>query len=282
MPRLPSLFAIVALAMGAALTPSASAQFNVFGLGDSTPLPPALAKQLDQPVSTTLVATLAKASRAGLDFAGKPAAHDLLAIAGPRLGHDGKPGLLYVGADFCPYCAGERWGLLLTLLRFGKLAGVRYMASSSSDVYANTPTVTFQHATYRSPYLEFQAVETADRLQRQLMTPNALQLRILAKFDAPPYVPSSGGIPFVYLDGKYTLNTLLVMPKALEARDWQQIAGALADPKSPLFQSVMPKVNLLTAAICRTNGGQPTDVCTAPGVKAAASVLAGLRVPGKP
>lgn len=278
MSRLSGIFVVAAMA--AAFAPPAPAQFNVFGLGGAKPLPPALAKQLDQPVPAALMDTLAKASRAGLGFAGKPAATDLLAISGPRANHGSKPGLLYIGADFCPYCAGERWGLMLTLLRFGKLRGVHYMLSSPTDVYANTPTVTFQHAAYQSPYLEFQAVETADRLQRQLMVPDALQIKIFTTFDAPPYVQYSQSIPFVYLDGKYILNTLLVMPQDLAGKTWQQIAAALADPESPLFRSVMPKVNLLTAAICHTNGGKPTEVCTAPGVKAADGALARLRAKG--
>jgi hypothetical protein len=279
MPRLSTLIATVVVAAGC-LAPAAFAQFNIFGIGHSKAPPAALAKALDQPVPVALFETLARASRAGIAFTGKAAPTDLIAISGPRPGSSDKPGLLYIGADFCPYCAGERWGLALTLLRFGQLDGVRYMLSSATDAHANTPTFSFQHAAYHSRYLDFQAVETADRLQRQLMTPNALQLKILARFDAPPYMPSSGGIPFVYLDGKYVLNTLLAAPQELDGKDWTQIADALADPTSPLFQSVMPKVNLLTAAICRTNGGKPASVCRAPGVKAAGDVLAAARKVG--
>lgn len=266
--------AVAALVAAAAFTPPASAQFNVFGIGAAKAPPAALAKELDQPVPAATMEALARASRAGLAYDKAAAATDLIAVAGPRPDTGRKPGLLYIGADFCPYCAGERWGLVLTLLRFGQLDGVRYMLSSATDVYANTPTFTFQHAVYKSRYLAFQAVETADRLQRQLMTPDALQLRILAKFDAPPYLPSSGGIPFVYLDGKYVLATLLAAPQELDGKDWTRIADALADPTSALFQSVMPKVNLLTAAICRTNGGRPASVCRAAGVQAAQKVLA--------
>lgn len=266
--------AAAALAAVAAFAPPAAAQFNVFGIGDAKAPSAALAKELDQPVPAALIDALARASRAGLADDKVAGASDLVAIAGPRPATGREPALLYIGADFCPYCAGERWGLALTLLRFGRLDGVRYMLSSATDVYANTPTFTFQHAVYKSPYLTFQAVETTDRLQRQLMTPSALQLKILAKFDAPPYFPSSGGIPFVYLDGKYVLATLLVAPNELDGKDWKQIADALADPKSALFQSVMPKVNLLTAAICRSNGSRPASVCQATGVRAAGKVLA--------
>lgn len=267
------LAATIVLAAVITFAPTASAQFNIFGIGNSTLIPPALAKQLDRPVTPQFIAALTRASRAGLAYTGKPAASSIKAIAGPALGTAGKPGVLYIGADFCPYCASERWGLMLTLLRFGKLEGVRYMVSSSSDVFANTPTVTFQHARLASPYLTFQAVETADRLQRPLMTPSKQQLQILTHFDMPPYVEVAESIPFVYVDGKYMLSDLLLAPKSLDGKDWQQIAGEMANPKSALFAQVMPRVNLLTAAICRVNGDQPASVCRAPGVAAAQRVL---------
>lgn len=277
MPRLTAFIATIAIVIAAAVVaPSASAQFNIFGLSNTTPPPAALARQLDKPVPPSLLATLARASHEGLAFTGKATASDMYAIKGPRPNSGSKSGLLYIGADFCPYCAGERWGLMLTVLRFGKLNGVRYTFSSSTDVYPNTPTVTFLHASFTSPYLDFQAIETADREQHPLTQPDALQNKIFTTFDAPPYVQYSESIPFVYVNGQYMLGSLLVTPKDIDGKTWDQIAATLANPKSPLFKRVMPRVNLLTAAICRGNGGQPIDVCTAPGVKAADGVLGTL------
>lgn len=255
-----------------AFAPAASAQLNIFGLS-APKTPVALTEKLNTPVATELLTTLTRASHLGLDFRAKPDAAELKTIPGSRLTTDGKPGLLYVGADFCPYCAGERWGVMLTLLRFGKLSGLRYMLSTANDVYPNTPTVTFQHASYQSPYLDFQVVETADRAEQPLMTPSPSQQKIMSTFDAPPYKKFIEPIPFVDLDGKYELEQLLVMPKPLEGNNWQQVANRLANPKSALFRSVMPRVNLLTAAICHRDGGKPADVCTAPGVVAANRVL---------
>lgn len=273
MPRLIVIAAMLTAAATAAFTPAASAQSSFFGIS-APKTPVALHQKLDQPVAPRLLATLEQASHRGLAFRTQPDATVLKAIPGTRLTTDGKVGLLYVGADFCPYCASQRWGVMLTLLRFGKLGGLRYMLSTAIDVYPNTVTVTFQHASYQSPYLDFQAVETADRDEQPLMIPNKSQMRILNTFDAPPYVQFAGSIPFVYLDGKYELGQLLVTPDQLKDQNWQQIATALADPKSALFRSVMPRVNLLTAAICHLDGGKPVDVCTAPGVAAAKSVLA--------
>ncbi|MBW4049281.1 MAG: DUF929 family protein [Proteobacteria bacterium] len=266
------LTAILTAAATLAFASAASAQLNFFGLS-APKTPVALADKLNMPVATELLTTLARASHLGLDFRAKPDAAELKAIPGSRLTTDGKPGLLYVGADYCPYCAGERWGVMLTLLRFGKLSGLRYMLSSANDVYPNTPTVTFQHASYQSPSLDFQVVETADRAEQPLMTLSPSQMKIMSTFDAPPYKKFIEPIPFVDLDGKYELGQLLAMPKPLAGNNWQQVANRLANPRSALFQSVMPRVNLLTAAICHRDGGKPVDVCTAPGVVAANRVF---------
>ena len=50
----------------------------------------------------------------------------------------GKPEVLYMGGEYCPYCATERWSLILALDRFGSFSGLEYMQSSSTDIYPNT------------------------------------------------------------------------------------------------------------------------------------------------
>src|ERR1017187_1249607 len=41
------------------------------------------------------------------------------AINGTALTANGKPEILYVGGEYCPYCAFERWGMIVALSRFG-------------------------------------------------------------------------------------------------------------------------------------------------------------------
>ena len=53
------------------------------------------------------------------------------------------PRIIYVGADFCPFCAAERWALVIALSKFGTFNVLHYMTSSASDVYPSTPTFTF-------------------------------------------------------------------------------------------------------------------------------------------
>jgi hypothetical protein len=62
-------------------------------------------------------------------------------------------------------------------------------------------------------------------------------------------------------------------PQLLAGMSHRQVAAALADPTSPVAKTVDGTANVLTAALCEVTGQQPTTVCTAPGVAAAATAL---------
>ena len=272
MEKLMSRISIVG-ALALALTVPAAYGAGLFG-SRSASTPPKIAAKINHPVPASLIKGLKQASQAGLSLG--PGANDTIymkAINGPRIAKGNKVGVLYVGADFCPYCAGQRWALMLTLLRFGHFKGLEYMASSPTDVYANTPTFSFLHAKYTSKYVKFEAVETADRMEHKLESMNKAQSAIFSKFDAPPYSQGYGSIPFVYIDGYYLLTRPLLMPNQLGGMDWEQAVAKLKNPQSNLFQSVMPQVNAFTAAICRLDGGDPDAVCSAPGVTAGNGAL---------
>src|ERR1700722_14197678 len=88
----------------------------------------------------------------------------------------GKPEIVYVGAEYCPYCAAERWALTAALSRFGTFSNLHYIHSSSTDVYPSTPTLTFYKSTYTSKYVDFQPVEIQGTTEgKALQTPTAEQ-----------------------------------------------------------------------------------------------------------
>ena len=78
----------------------------------------------------------------------------------PEVTADGKPEVLYIGAEYCPYCAAQRWPLVVALSRFGTFSGLGLSTSSATDVFPSTPTVTFHGSTYASDVLSFSGVET--------------------------------------------------------------------------------------------------------------------------
>jgi hypothetical protein len=93
----------------------------------------------------------------------------------------GKPEVLYIGAEFCPYCAVERWSLASALSRFGTLSNVGTVSSSSVDVYPNTPSLDFRGATYTSKYLTFVPIENEDRDHKPLQAVSSAQNALWGK-----------------------------------------------------------------------------------------------------
>ncbi|HEX2705765.1 MAG TPA: DUF929 family protein, partial [Candidatus Lustribacter sp.] len=82
-------------------------------------------------------------------------------VDAPALTKDGKPRVVYVGAEYCPFCASERWALTVALSRFGTWSTLAAASSSPEDTYPSTPTVSFHGATYTSDYLSFTGYETS-------------------------------------------------------------------------------------------------------------------------
>ena len=94
-------------------------------------------------------------------------------ISGTALTANGKPEMLYMGAEYCPYCAAERWAMIVALSRFGTFSGLATVHSAAAngagnaEPYPNTPTWTFVHATYTSKYLTFTPVEEQTNIPDQ-------------------------------------------------------------------------------------------------------------------
>ena len=182
----------------------------------------------------------------------------------------GKPEVIYLGAEYCPYCATERWALAVALSRFGTFSGLHGIHSSSSDVYASTPTLTFYKSTYTSKYLTFTPVETqTEKEGTTLQKPSAAQNALLAKYDSPPYVASAdtGAIPFIDFGGKYFVHGAQYNPQILSGQSWAQVAAALKDPSSAIAKGADGAANMITATICKTTNNQPSSVCTSPTIK---------------
>ncbi len=198
-----------------------------------------------------------------------------ISITAPALTSGGKPEILYVGAEYCPFCAAERWSVVEALSRFGSFSGLQLTTSSSTDTYPNTPTLTFVKAKYTSDTVAFVSREISDRQQAPLQSLTSAQQALVNKYDAAPYVPSAsaGSIPFIDIGGKYIISGAQYSPELLAGKSEAQVAAALSNPDSAIAKGAIGSANLLTAAICATTGQKPAAVCTASGVVTAAKQL---------
>jgi hypothetical protein len=212
---------------------------------------------------------------AAFDAIGAGTATGLKTVTGqPALTAGGKPELLYIGGQYCPFCAAERWALAAAVSRFGTLTGVSLIHSSPSDVYPGTPTLSFENARYSSKYLAFVPVEwygqAADAStpfgHAYLQRPTAPEQALFNQY-------GGGSIPFVDIGNRYLLPQVQYDPAALAGLSWTQVAAAMHDPSSPVAKDIDGAANVITAAICGLTGGQPGGVCQSAGVKAAAGSL---------
>jgi thiol-disulfide isomerase/thioredoxin len=194
-------------------------------------------------------------------------------IAGhqPVLTSGGKPEVLYVGAEYCPFCAAERWALTVALSRFGTFSGLHFLHSSSTDYYPDTPTLTFYKSGYTSKYLTFTPVELETVTHAPLQALTASQQAVFAKYDSPPYVPAQNKqtFPFVDFGDQALINGAQYSPAALSGLTWSQVAAAIRNPDSTVGKEVNGAANMITAELCKLTHGQPANVCASAGVKTA-------------
>jgi thiol-disulfide isomerase/thioredoxin len=181
------------------------------------------------------------------------------AISGATLTSAGKPEMLYIGAEFCPYCAAMRWSMAVALSRFGTLSPLRGIHSSSTDTDPNTPTLTFYKTSYTSKYLTFTAVENETITHTPLQNTTAAQSAIWAKYEPNA---SQRGYPFIDFGNKYMITAPLFDPAVLAGLSWAQVAADLRNPSSPVAQGALGAANYITAAICKTTNNVPANVCT--------------------
>jgi hypothetical protein len=196
-------------------------------------------------------------------------------ISGAPLTSAGKPEMLYIGAEYCPYCAAERWSMVTALSRFGTFKGLGTTRSAERDgagtaePFPSTASLTFAKSSYTSKYLTFSPVEEFTNVPdkstggyTKLMTPTPAQQALIQKYDAA----NQGAIPFIDFGNRYMSVGASYDPGVLKGLSWSQIATDMHDPSTPVAKAVLGVANYMSAAICSLTGNQPAAACT-PAVK---------------
>lgn len=195
------------------------------------------------------------------------------------------PEVLYVGAEYCPYCAAQRWATIIALSRFGTWSGLGNMSSYSGDVYPNTPTFTFVKAKFKSKYLVFKSVEEYTNYLNsaktyyatlQKLTPE--EAKLIKKYDSSKYIKDltaseDSSIPFIDFANKFLVAGASYSPSTLSGSSRNTIAAGLSNASDPITEAIIASANYQTAALCSLTGQRPGSVCTSAGVKAAAKAM---------
>jgi Domain of unknown function (DUF929) len=171
---------------------------------------------------------------------------------GPVLSVDGKPTIVFVSEESCPFCAAERWPLAVALAHFGTWSHLGATRSSATDVFPNTATLSFRTASFRSSGLTLRTTELADNRSHRLQPLTALDTTLIRSYDVPPYVNSaeqSGAVPFLDIGNRYILAGAQYNPQVLAGLSQAQIASQLCNPASPVAKAIDGSANVIIAAI---------------------------------
>jgi hypothetical protein len=206
----------------------------------------------------------------------------------PRLIIGGNPAVVFVGGEFCPYCAAERWALVVALGRFGTFSKLGATSSSDYEIFPSTATFSFDGSSYHSQYVTLSATEQYGQEPStrapagfpELNSLSPLDQFLLKRYgdtysDGKPGNGVTATLPFVDVDNRLVVTGAAVgfSPSLLQGSSLGKIAGELSHPSDPVSAAILGESNLLSAAICSATGEQPTAVCDSPGVEAGDSRL---------
>lgn len=226
----------------------------------------------------------------------------IVTLTGAPLMKGGKPEVLFLGSEYCPYCAATRWPLVIALSKFGTFHGLQETASSPLDYAGNTHTLDFANATYTSKYLVFDPTEEysnhcfSNAVEKDpngdnpptypayvcanddyhiVKVPSKAIVAVVGKYDTKAYFGQAGanGIPFIDFGGKYVESGSLFLPTVLSGADWSQIVRSFAVPTSGIGQSVLATANRYIAMLCEMTHNKPASACSAGFVKSAEKAL---------
>src|SRR5260370_10151896 len=191
-------FIVVKLSQGSS-TPSSSSSGR-------TALPASVVSQ----VTNVPASTLEKVGKGGVaSLASTP----LSPGSGTTLTSASKPEMLYIGAEFCPYCAAMRWSMAIALSRFGAFTTpLQGIHSSATDTDPNTATLTFYKAGYASKYLTFTPVENLTVSHSLLQNPTHTENALWAKYEPDP---NTRGYPFIDFGNTLSLKGPICKPAVL-------------------------------------------------------------------
>lgn len=127
-----------------------------------------------------------------------------------------KPEILYIGAEFCPLCAANRWSMIVALSKFGNFSNLQYMISAVDD--GNYSTLSFRNASDVSQYISFVSVENEDRDHNILQVPNQTEQNLWNTYNPNAY-------PFIDIGGSFVVKSEMYNSAALNGLSWMQIGS---------------------------------------------------------
>jgi hypothetical protein len=192
----------------------------------------------------------------------------------PALTERGKPVVIYIGADFCPYCATARWALEIALAKFGTMTDGPAVSSSAADVDPNTASFGLHGSHYTSSYFSWEAADGVGSGFPSRANMTTQELSAYKTFDKAPYTAYAGSIPFIDIDNRYLVLGSNASIAPLQGLTASEITKDLREPSSRVARAMDGAANYAIAALCSIAGNGAAAICSAHFVARAESTWA--------
>lgn len=193
-------------------------------------------------------------------------------VSGTPLVEAGKPVLFFMGGQFCPFCAADRWAFVKATSRFGTWTNLRPLQSQGGvDGFDSLPTYNLVGARYHSDLISLRHKEVADVSGNKLESLDSRESGLVNAYDA------GGSIPFTVAggsSGQYTVG-LAFSPGLLKGQSFGQLRRAVAsNANTPTVKAIGAEADAMTALLCKLTGGKPAATCSAANIAALEQQLA--------
>jgi thiol-disulfide isomerase/thioredoxin len=167
----------------------------------------------------------------------------------------GKTLVFFAGAEFCQFCAAERWAIVEALKEFGTWETL-LENFSEDDEYPKIPTFNFLKAKYSSSFVEFHALEISDKDFNNIENYYNDPYDMMEKYN-PDHI-----VPFILIDGQFMQVGSGYSPKLFEGMDHKKIKEQLHDPLFIPGSVMKNEAKYLTALICSALKNKTKVICT--------------------
>jgi len=166
----------------------------------------------------------------------------------------GKLFVFFMGAEYCPYCAAERWAIVRALSKYGQWTGLKQTMSAARDEpFLNLPTYDLIEATYTSQHIEFVAREIKDREFKPLQKLLKTEEKLVRKYNPEKK------IPFLLIGGRFMQIEAGFSPKIFIGHTFRQTETELKKIESDIRKTIDDEASIISALLCIS--GLPPELC---------------------
>src|SRR5208282_1469894 len=172
---------------------------------------------------------------------------------------DGKLLVFFMGAEYCPHCAAERWAIVRALQKFGQWSELNQTTSAArKEKFLNLPTYDFTEATYTSLHVEFVARETKDREFKPLQRLSKNEEELVRKYNPKKQ------IPFLLIGGRFMQVGSGFTPKIFIGHTFRQTQSELKKNESEIRRIIDEEASKIAGLLCVS--GLPPELCRETGL----------------